>query len=201
VSAAVMAALSPVKSSSTIVALADRPSNATNRLYAGTSPLVAIAVDVQDPGNVGAIIRVAEAAGASGVVAAGACANPFGWKGLRGSMGSALRVPIASTLDAIAAVDDARAHGCRILAALPRGGRSVFDADFTGPTAVAIGGEGPGLPASIVAAADERVTIPMQAPVESLNTAVAAALVLYEASRQRALRRETDESTKSTKNR
>jgi RNA methyltransferase, TrmH family len=202
VSSSVMAALSPVKSSSTIVALATRPSGSADRMYGGTDPLVAIAVDVQDPGNVGAIIRVAEASGATGVVAAGACANPFGWKGLRGSMGSALRLPIASTLDAAAALDDARAHGCRIVASVPRGGKSVFDGDYGGATAVLIGGEGSGLPAPIVDAADERVTIPMQAPVESLNTAVAAALVLYEACRQRHAthsRHETHENTKNTK--
>jgi RNA methyltransferase, TrmH family len=185
VSAPVMAALSPVRSSSTIVALADRPSASTDGMYGGNPSLVAIAVDVQDPGNVGAIVRVAEAAGASGVVAAGACANPFSWKALRGSMGSALRVPIASTVDVLAAIADARAHGCRIVATVPRDGTPVFDIDYTRPTAVVIGGEGPGLAASIVDASDERVTIPMQAPVESLNTAVAAAVVLYEARRQR----------------
>jgi len=198
VSASVMAALSPVKSSSTIVAIADRPRPTPDQLYsggaragreAGGHAIVLIAVDVQDPGNVGAIVRVAEAAGATGVVAAGACANPFGWKALRGSMGSALRVPIA-TADAAAAIADARAHGCRVVAAVPRGGKSVFDVDYAGAVAVLIGGEGPGLPPTLVAAAEERVTIPMQAPVESLNTAVAAALILYEAFRQRQLRRD-----------
>jgi len=70
-----------------------------------------------------------------------------------------------------------------------RGGRSLFEADLSGPVAVLIGGEGGGLPAALVDAADERVTIPMQAPVESLNAAVTAALILYEARRQRRLDR------------
>jgi len=187
VSAPVMDAISPVRSSSAIVALAERPAGTAERIYAGT-PLVVIAVDVQDPGNVGAIARVAEAAGATGLVAIAGSANPYGWKALRGSMGSALRLPIITGLSADAAIDDAMRRGCRIVAAVPRGGRSIFDADLTGPLAVLIGGEGQGLPAALVDAADERVTIPMQAPVESLNAAVTAALILYEARRQRSVR-------------
>jgi len=93
VSAPVMDAMSPVRSSSSIVALADRPAIGDGQLYTGEAPLVVVAIDVQDPGNVGAIVRVAEAAGATGVIAAAASANPWGWKALRGSMGSALRLP------------------------------------------------------------------------------------------------------------
>jgi RNA methyltransferase, TrmH family len=181
----VMAAISPVRSSSAIVALADRPGDAAERLYSGTAPLVIVAVDVQDPGNVGAIVRVAEAGGASGVVVAGASADPYGWKALRGSMGSALRLPIV-TRRATSDLFEPRRHGCRMLAAVPRGGRSLFELDLTGPIAILIGGEGPGLPPGVLADADERVTIPMQTPVESLNAAVTAALMVYEARRQRA---------------
>ena len=99
--------------------------------------------------------------------------------------GSALRLPLQRVDDAAVAVADARRHGCRVVATAPRNGRSLFDVDLRPPTAVLIGGEGPGLPDSIVDAADERVTIPMQTPVESLNAAVTAALVVYEAQRQR----------------
>jgi TrmH family RNA methyltransferase len=179
----VMDALSPVRSSSGIVALADRPDDDPGRLYRGANPLIVIGVDVQDPGNVGAIVRVLEAGGATGFVAAGACADPFGWKAMRGSMGSALRLPIAVQHDADAAIAGARRHGCRILAAVPRDGHSVFEMDYTRAVAILIGGEGPGLPPSAVAAADDRVTVPMHAPVESLNAAVTAALIVYEAFR------------------
>jgi TrmH family RNA methyltransferase len=72
-----------------------------------------------------------------------------------------------------------------VIATAPRGGRSVFDIDLAGPVAILIGGEGPGLAPALVDAADERVSIPMQAPVESLNAAVTAALLVYEARRQR----------------
>ena len=182
--APVMAVLSPVRSSSPIVAIAERPAPDDRRLYAERS-LVIVAVDVQDPGNMGAIVRVAEAGGASGVVAAGACADPFGWKALRGSMGSAVRLPVAIRHDPRDAIADARRHRRRVVATAPRGGRSLFEVDLTNAAAVLIGGEGAGLPDHLVAEADERVTIPMEAPVESLNTAVAAAVIVYEARRQR----------------
>jgi TrmH family RNA methyltransferase len=186
VSASVMEALSPVQSPSPVVALAERPIGAGERIYRDT-PLVIVAIDIQDPGNVGAIVRVAEAGGASGVVCAGACANPFGWKALRGSMGSALRLPILVHRDIREATDEARRHGCRIVAASPRSGRPVFASDLRGPIAILIGGEGPGLSESQIDTADDRVMIPMQPPVESLNTAVSAALIVYEARRQRGL--------------
>jgi RNA methyltransferase, TrmH family len=181
--APVLAAASPVRSPNPIVALAERPAAAD--VFGAAPPLIVIAADVQDPGNLGAIVRVAEAAGASGVIAAGHSADPFGWKALRGSMGSALRLPLAVCPTVEAATAAARGHRCRIVATVPRAGRALFDADLTGAVAVLIGGEGPGLPAAIVTAADERVTVPMRPPVESLNAAVTAALIVYEALRQR----------------
>jgi TrmH family RNA methyltransferase len=184
VSTSVISALSPVRSPSPIVAIAARPLE--GQVYASTSPpMVVIAVDVQDPGNVGAIVRVAEAAGAGGFVAAGACADPYAWKALRGSMGSALRLPIAFRPDSTAAIDEAKRHGCRVVATAPRDGTQLFSVNLTGPVAILVGSEGPGLTAADLERADERVTIPMQSPVESLNTAVTAALVAYEARRQR----------------
>jgi len=187
VSSPVMDAISPVRSASGIVALAERPANSTARLYGGAAPLVMIAIDIQDPGNLGAIARVAEAGGATGMVAAGVSADPFGWKALRGSMGSALRLPLA-TREAMEAIAEARGHACRIVAATPRGGRSIYEIDWTGPAAILLGGEGRGLPPGLADSADERITIPMQPPVESLNAAVTAAIIVYEARRQRATR-------------
>ena len=186
-SASVMDVLSPVRSSSAIVAIAERPA-AVAALDAADRTgraLLVVASGVQDPGNLGAVVRVAEAGGAAAVIAAGGSADPFGWKALRGSMGSALRVPIISGIDTAAALADVRRRGYHIVATVPRGGRSIFEADLRRATAVVIGGEGAGLDQAIVAAADERVTIPMEAPVESLNAAVTAALIVYEALRQR----------------
>lgn len=180
----VMAAASPVRSSSRIVALGDRPP-LTRGPFDGEAHLVVVACDVQDPGNVGAIIRVAEGAGATGVVVAGQSADPFAWKALRGSMGSALRLPIVAVPTIEEAVADARRHHSTIVATVPRDGVSLFESRLRVATTLLIGGEGSGLPASVVAAADVRVTIPMDAPVESLNAAVATAVLLYEARRQR----------------
>jgi TrmH family RNA methyltransferase len=181
----VMAAMSPVRSASAIVALGRRPAPDAARLYAGSAPLAIIASDVQDPGNLGAIVRAAEAGSATSVIAAGACADPFGWKALRGSSGSSLRLPIGVARDAAAAIAESRRHGCHVIALVPRGGQSLYELDLTRATAMLIGGEGPGLDRALIEQADERVTIPMHAPVESLNAAVAAAIVVYEALRQR----------------
>jgi TrmH family RNA methyltransferase len=185
VSSPVMNALSPVQSSAGIVALARRPEHSETVLYVGSMPFVLIAADVQDPGNVGAIVRVAEAAGASGLIAAGACADPYGWKALRGSMGSALRLPIVTAPSSAAAVATARSRGCRIVATAPRGGQPLFGAALDGPVAILIGSEGVGVAEPLMNEADELVTIPMAPGVESLNTAVAAALMMYEVRRRR----------------
>jgi TrmH family RNA methyltransferase len=183
-SAPVMAAVSPVRSPSRIVAIAVRPA-LESRIFAGPDPIVIIACDIQDPGNLGAIARVAEAAGASGLIAAGQSADPFGWKAVRGSMGSAFRLPIATHPTNEEAIADAQRHGCRIIATVPRGGSPLFGAKLKGAIAILIGGEGPGLSSALVATADERVMIPMEAPVESLNAAITAALIAYEARRRR----------------
>jgi TrmH family RNA methyltransferase len=182
-SAKVMEAASPVRSPSPIIALAERHTLVSN-VYSSTRPLILIACDVQDPGNLGAIARVAEAAGATGLVAAGQSADPLSWKALRGSMGSALRLPIAADDSVEEAVAEARRHRCRIVATLPRGGTPLATSDLRSPLAILIGGEGHGLSPALVDTADLRVTIPMQPPVESLNAAVTAALVAYEARRQ-----------------
>jgi TrmH family RNA methyltransferase len=184
VSATVIGAISPVRSASPVVAIAACPTMNRLEIFRGAS-LVVVAIDIQDPGNLGAIARVAEAAGATGIVCAGASADPFGWKALRGSMGSLLRLPVVVTSDPLEAIRQARDGGCRIVATVPRDGDPLFEADLGGAVAVLIGGEGRGLTPAQLAAADLRVVIPMQAPVESLNASVAAALVLYEARRQR----------------
>jgi tRNA G18 (ribose-2'-O)-methylase SpoU len=129
-------------------------------------------------------MRTAEAAGATAFIATPSTADPLGWKALRGSMGSALRLPIAragidDTLDAL------RSARVTPVALVPRGGESLFATSLREPTGLVLGGEGPGLPDEVVRRIDRRVSIPMSATVESLNVGIAAALVLYEAFRQR----------------
>jgi RNA methyltransferase, TrmH family len=177
-----------VRTPSGIVALAERPRGTFEALFQEAPSLVLIAVDVQDPGNVGAVVRACEAACATGVIFCGACADPFGWKALRGSMGSAFRLPVAERTDAIEAIGLVRARRLRTIAAVPGGGEPLFEVEAKGPVAFVLGGEGSGLHPDVVAAADARVSIPMRRPVESLNVAVAAALLVYEAFRQRSSR-------------
>ena len=193
VSRNVLEAMSPVRTPSGSVGIARRAFASLPEAMRGQPsrmsrvpliPLVVIAHDVQDPGNVGGIVRSAEAAGATAFVASTGTADPFSWKALRGSMGSALRLPIAR-----AAIEDtlreSRKAGVTTAALVPRGGMPFFEIDFRKPTALLLGGEGPGLPEELARTADHQVSIPMHGPVESLNVGVAAALVLYEAFRQR----------------
>jgi TrmH family RNA methyltransferase len=180
----VLAAISPVQRPAGVVAIARRPATPLERVFATPPQLVVLLGEVQDPGNVGAIVRAAEACGASGLVAGVASADPFGWKALRGGMGSTFRLPVARARIE-SALDAARACGARVVATVPRGGTPLLACDLRGPSAILFGGEGGGLPAAWLDAADDRLSIPMRGQVESLNVAIAAALVLYEASRQR----------------
>jgi TrmH family RNA methyltransferase len=181
----VMSALSPVRTPSGIVAIVTRPQVATATICQHPAALIVAPVDVQDPGNLGALLRAAEAGGATGVVVCGASANPFSWKAIRGSMGSVLRLPVSSGVNAEALVACAKKFGVRTIASVARGGRAPDAIDWLGRTLIFVGGEGAGLTTDVIAACDDRVTVPMQRPVESLNVAVAGALLVYEARRQR----------------
>ncbi len=185
VPAQVMAAMSPVRHPSGIVGLAHaRPSSLDDAL-AHAPQLVLLLNGIQDAGNVGAIVRAADGCGATGVIAADGTADPFGWKALRGAMGSTFRLPIAVRQSASTAVSRFKGRGVTIVATVPRQGTPLPAFRFRGPVAILLGGEGAGLPDALVAAADERLSIPMRPPVESFNVAITAALILYEAAKQR----------------
>jgi TrmH family RNA methyltransferase len=185
VSGTVLNALSPVNSPTGVVARARRPSVRAAAIIQPPPALVLAAAGVQDPGNVGAIVRSAAAAGATGVVFDETSADPWGWKALRASMGSAFRVPVLRARSVATMIAEWKAAGLRIVATTPSGGTSMYDTSFREPCAVLLGGEGAGLPAELADEADARVSIPMRSGIESLNAAVAAALLLYEARRQR----------------
>lgn len=150
------------------------------------TPLILIAAGLQDPGNMGTLVRSAEAFGATGVLATPGTVSAWNQKALRASVGSVFRMPVVSVaLDDIAAL---KGRGVRLLAAVGTddyGAKPAQDVDFTRACAVMIGNEGAGLAAEWMELADGQVTIPCPGAVESLNAAVAGSLLLYEASRQR----------------
>ncbi|MCX6544223.1 MAG: RNA methyltransferase [Acidobacteria bacterium] len=183
--AEVVAAASPVRTPSGIVAIASFRLAPLGEIFRRAPALVVAAIDVQDPGNVGAIVRSAEAAGATGVVVAGQSADPLGWKAIRGSMGSVFRTPVARAETIEGLLEGAHARGLLVIATTPAGGLALFEMDLAQPALVLVGGEGGGLAPSIVASADARMRIPMDLPVESLNVAVATGVILFEARRQR----------------
>jgi RNA methyltransferase, TrmH family len=177
-------AMSPVRTPSGIVAIARRPP-ATAADICRSAGFVLAAIDVQDPGNLGALLRAAEAGGATGVLVSGASANPFSWKAVRGSMGSVLRLPVATAPTVAGVLTCMKKFGLHTIASTPRGGVDPDALQWTGKAGLLLGGEGPGLDEQTIAACDARVTIPMAQPVESLNVAIAGALLVYAARRQR----------------
>jgi TrmH family RNA methyltransferase len=181
----VLASLSEVETSQGLLALARRPAFAEERIYEGT-PLVLVAAGIQNPGNLGALLRTAEAAGATGAYLTEGTADPFSWKALRGSMGSAFRLPHRRRLTTDDALARLKAHGVRVVAADP-GGTSYDGVDLRRPVALLVGPEGAGLSAATRARASISVAIPMARGVESLNVSVAAGVLLFEAARQRRL--------------
>ncbi len=185
-SGAVLNAVSPVNSPTGVVATARKPIADAATMLTPAPALVLAGIGIQDPGNAGAVIRSAAAAGATGVIVDEATADPWGWKALRASMGGVFRLPVTRSLNAMATLAAWQAAGVTVAAGVPRDGVSMYDFDMTRPLVVLMGGEGPGLPDELVASADARISIPMSGAVESLNVAVAAALILYEAKRQRA---------------
>jgi TrmH family RNA methyltransferase len=179
-----LASLAEVETSQGVLALARRPRFDESAVLAGR-PLVLVAVGVQDPGNVGALLRTAEAAGAAGAYLTGGSADAFSWKALRGSMGSAFRLPHFRVRATPAVIDRLRGAGLRLVGTAAAAAVPYHRADLAGPVALFLGSEGAGLPDEVQAAMDERVTVPIASPVESLNVAVAAGVLLFEAARQR----------------
>jgi RNA methyltransferase, TrmH family len=164
-----------------IAALVEAPRFTVEAMLGGI-PLVVIAAGLQDPGNLGTLVRSAEAFGATGMILLPGTVSLWNAKTLRASSGSAFRLPVM-TLTAEDAFATLRGHGVRILAAVARnGGREV---DLRAASALMVGNEGSGLPDDWIAQADERITIPLPGAVESLNAAIAGSVLLYEAMRQR----------------
>jgi len=162
--------------------------NLADVLDGTAAALILIAAGVQDPGNLGTLVRSAEAFGASGVLTTAGTVSAWNQKALRASVGSVFRVPVVGVT--AAEVAELKGRGVRMIAAVgveDSGVVAAQEMDFTAGCAVMIGNEGSGLGAEWMELCDARVTIPCPGPVESLNAAVAGSLLLYEASRQRSV--------------
>lgn len=157
------------------------------------SPLLIALAAVQDPGNVGTVVRSAEAFAATGVAVTRGSADPWSPKALRASAGSALRLPLLRGMAIPILIAQLKVGGLTLYAATSKnaargdGPGISFESDLTGPVAIFIGNEGGGLPAEVMHSVDRVISIPIGGDVESLNAGIAASILLYEAARQRKL--------------
>lgn len=162
------------------------------------TPLILVLAGLQDPGNLGTILRSAEAFGGTGIVALTGTVSAWNPKAVRASAGSVFRVPLITSTaeDCIPRLHRAEAT---IFATLSRAAKEAHQANLTRPVALIIGNEGNGVPGELVARTDATINIPCPGPVESLNAAVAASVLLYEAARQRAAQPSTQRTVRTVR--
>jgi len=167
-----------------VAALVKLKSHTLEDLFRAAAPLLVIAAGVQDPGNLGTLMRSAEAFGAAGVVVTEGTVTPLNPKAIRASAGSLFRLPVvqAKTLQLLPIL---ASHGVRLLGTTSHKGVPLPEADLKGAVAVCIGNEGAGLPKELLAKVESNLVIPHSDKVESLNAGIAASIILYEAARQR----------------
>lgn len=185
----VFAALSDTRTPQGVMAVVEQREYRLEEMAAagstGRPPLLMVLEQLQDPGNLGTILRAGEGAGATGILMDSGTADIYNPKVVRSTMGSLLRVPFVYVEDLDEALVFLKKAGIRLCATYLRGSRDYDKEDYRKATAFLIGNEGSGLSQETVARADVRIRIPMLGKVESLNAAVAASVVMYEAARQR----------------
>jgi TrmH family RNA methyltransferase len=166
-----------------MVAVCAVPETGLDDVLAGSPRLVAVAVEISEPGNAGTLIRIADAMGAGAVVLAGHSVDPYNGKCLRASAGSIFSIPVVTEPDAVRAVSALSEAGMQVLATTVDGEVSLDDAKLDTPTAWLFGPESHGLPTELANIATHRVRIPMPGSAESLNVASAASICLYQSAR------------------
>lgn len=167
-----------------LVAVARQPEFALDDIPLGKSPLIVVVEGVEKPGNLGAILRSADAAGVDGVIVCGRSTDIYNPNVIRASIGTVFTVPTVEVPDD-EAIRWLKKRGIRIVAATPRAKTEYFDADLKGSCAITMGSEHEGLSDTWLREADTLVRIPMKGEADSLNLSVSTALLLYEAVRQR----------------
>ncbi len=174
--------IADTKNSQGVIALVRRPAYSLKHIPAG---IVALLHRVNNPSNLGAVVRTAEAAGAAGLITTKGSADAFSPKALRASMGSAFRLPIIEGINFDDAIASAKERGSVLTAADISGSLSYLNIDWNVPRLVVFGSEARGLEERELALMDEKICIPMENEVESLNLAVSSGIILFEAKRQR----------------
>ncbi|MDE3181728.1 MAG: RNA methyltransferase [Acidobacteriota bacterium] len=169
-----------------IAALIEVETPDLERIFRLPNAMIAVVDGLQDPGNLGTILRSAEAFSADALVTLKSTVSPYNPKILRASGGAVFRMPVFPAFEREAFYSRLRPAGLRLVAADPHSRRSIGEADLSGPVAILIGSEAAGLPAGIPSA--DRVAIPLRPEIDSLNAAVAAGIFLYECARQRGFR-------------
>ena len=154
-------------------------------LLEAEKPLLLLLENLQDPGNLGTILRTAEGAGVTGVILSKGCVDLYNPKTIRSTMGSIYRVPFYVTKDLPATIGKLKKEQVKLYAAHLKGTMQYDEPDYRGRTAFLIGNEGNGLSDEIAGLADSYIKIPMEGQVESLNAAISASLLMYETNRQR----------------
>ncbi len=184
----VLETLSDTVNTQGLILLAERPKFTLDDTLSGQqqlAPLVVCLDAVQDPGNFGTIIRTAEGAGATGLIALKGSVEAFSPKTLRSAMGSAFRLPVVGDVETDELLVKSRAADVKIVATAADGNLVYDDYDWQLPTLIIFGNEARGISADLLERCDSRLRIPLRAPVESINVAAAAAAVLFEAARQK----------------
>ena len=171
-----------------VAALVELPQHDLDAILARLDALLLVACGLQDPGNLGTMMRSGLALGATALITLPATVSPFNPKAVRSSAGAIFRLPVFPGVEAGALCARLRTAGVRIVAADRSSSRSLAQADLRGPVALLIGNEAAGLPEIIAREADSRLSIPIRAGTDSLNAATAAGIFLYEAARQRGFR-------------
>lgn len=168
-----------------IAALVSPPSFTLDDILAQKqTPLIFISAGLQDPGNLGTLIRSAEAFGATGAVLLPGTVSPWNQKALRASAGSVFRLPVVTAKEE-AIFTALKKANIAVLAAVVEDAQPLSAVDLAAPAAIVLGNEGNGIPQRVLEHATHRIIIPCPGPVESLNAAIAGSVILYEASRQR----------------
>lgn len=179
--------MSDTQSPQGVLTVLHTPSYQEEELLKEPDPLVMILEDLQDPGNVGTILRTGEGAGVSGIFLTKTCVDITNPKVIRATMGSVYRMPFVYVEDVPYLKKSLAKKGIRFFAAHLQGKKAYYEESYQGGTAFLIGNEGKGLTGQAAAEADSLIRIPMCGQVESLNAAMAAGILMYEAARQRGI--------------